>query len=86
MMGYTPRFGVTEIVFSLIFGFIIITIIVFSVVKILQTTQGKNINSRYNPTIRSDPMDILKERYAKGIISDEEYQQKKSILEKDRWY
>jgi len=58
-----------------IIGLVIIVTIVWITVKILK----KSSNS-YN-SLRNNPIDTLKERYARGEIDKLEFDEKKSILE-----
>lgn len=83
MIGYVPRFGVIEIIFSLIFGMIIIGLVIFSVVKILESIERKDIDGKFTSKKKNGAMEILRERYAKDIISEEEYIHKKKTLERD---
>lgn len=55
---------------------ILIVIIVYAVVKLAQG--GNNTGTTSNG--RDEALEILDQRYAKGELSDEEYQQKKKIL------
>ncbi len=55
---------------------ILIVIIVYAVIKLVQ---GGN-NSGTTSNGKDEALEILDQRYAKGELSDEEYQQKKKIL------
>ncbi|WP_106450788.1 SHOCT domain-containing protein [Trichococcus alkaliphilus] len=55
---------------------ILIVIIVYAVMKLVQG--GSNAGTTSNG--RDEALEILNQRYAKGELSDEEYQQKKKIL------
>ncbi|PTQ81421.1 putative membrane protein [Trichococcus patagoniensis] len=55
---------------------ILIVIIVYVVMKLVQG--GNNAGTTSNG--RDEALEILNQRYAKGELSDEEYQQKKKIL------
>lgn len=55
---------------------IVLFIIVAIVWMALKTMNKKNINTSFGKT----PLDILKERYARGEINKQEFEEKKSIL------
>ncbi|MBS4538889.1 SHOCT domain-containing protein [Clostridium sp. D2Q-11] len=57
-------------------GFIIIALIVYFAFKYINNN-GEH-TSNFNK--RNDALDVLNERYAKGEISDEEYNRKKDML------
>jgi len=57
-----------------IIGLIIIVAVVLTLVK------SMNTNSSSNPHSGKSALDILKERYARGEIDNEEYKKKKSDL------
>jgi putative membrane protein len=63
-------------IFMMIFLVILIVVIVYAVMKLVQGS-NKNATSQSN---RDEALEILNQRYAKGELSDEEYQQKKKIL------
>lgn len=55
---------------------LLIVVIVYVLMKLVQ---GSN-NTDKSQNSRDEALEILKQRYAKGELSDEEYQQKKKIL------
>lgn len=63
-------------IFMMIILVILIVIIVYAVMKLVQG--GSNNATSQNS--RDEALEILNQRYAKGELSDEEYQQKKKIL------
>ena len=63
-------------IFMMIILVILIVIIVYAVMKLVQG--GSNAGTTSNS--RDEALEILNQRYAKGELSDEEYQQKKKIL------
>ena len=65
-------------IFMMIILVILIVIIVYAVMKLVQG--GSNAGTTSNS--RDEALEILNQRYAKGELSDEEYQQKKKILKK----
>ncbi|HEY4599932.1 MAG TPA: SHOCT domain-containing protein [Cerasibacillus sp.] len=73
MMGY-GWFGV----FWMIIFILLIIALIYLVVKVIQNNKHENEKSAPN-----DALNILKERYAKGEITDEEYEHKKRILKED---
>lgn len=74
MMGY----GNYGFFWVMITG-ILLLIILFLVYKLFQKTK----HSPTNVETSSNALDILKERYARGELSDEEFLRKKELLEKD---
>ena len=61
------------------FGMMIIPIILIAVIIFLFYKQGQN-NSVKDIGTRDNALDILNERFARGEIDEEEYNNKKSIL------
>lgn len=57
-----------------IFGLIILAIIIWLVIRVI------NQNSSQKQTDNRSALDILKERYARGEISKEEYEEKKKNI------
>ncbi len=57
-----------------IIGFIVLVAIIWIVVRV--TNQNRSVK----PPERQTPLDILKERYAKGEISKEEFDKRKTDL------
>jgi putative membrane protein len=60
-------------IFTMVFWVIVLTIVVYVVFRLLRNHEN-TINSK------QDPLDIAKERYAKGDIKKEEYEQLKKDL------
>ncbi|MGM0378007.1 MAG: SHOCT domain-containing protein [Bacteroidota bacterium] len=56
-------------------GLILVVAIIWAVIR--STGQNNNLN---NPTDQKSPLDILKERYARGEIDNEEFEQRKKGL------
>ncbi|MBB6215432.1 putative membrane protein [Anaerosolibacter carboniphilus] len=59
-----------------LFGLLIIGLIVYIIVE--RSSHGHAYREGY--PIKNDALDILRERYARGEISDEEYEKKKNLL------
>jgi putative membrane protein len=57
-----------------IIGIIIIIVTIWLIVKIMSRNNNRNV------PIDKSPMDILKERYARGEISKQEYEEKKKAI------
>ena len=72
--GYNPFGG--------IFLFIILIFIVCGIVALVRAPRHWNMSHRRWGGGR-DALDILKERYAKGEINKEEYEEKKAVLLKE---
>ncbi len=71
MMGY--GYGMMG-GYGMIIPLILIGVIIYAVVKLSQSSHGSNNRGG------NDALEILKQRYANGEISEEEYTQKKKIL------
>lgn len=75
MMGYGfPLFGGFGWVFMILFW----GLVIWGIVSLVRGDFG-NDNHRNRSTEKS-PLDILKERYAKGEINKEEFEEKKKDL------
>jgi len=57
-----------------IFGLLFMGLLVYLVVSLI------NNNGTFNNTRRDNPLEILKERYARGEISESEYEEKRKLL------
>lgn len=68
----------------LFFVVLIAIIIIYLVYKKLKSSDSEeetpqNVSENHNTSNR-DPLEVLKERYARGEITDAEYQRKREIL------
>lgn len=72
MMGY--GYGMMG-GFGMIIPLILLVLIIYAVVKLSQ-----NNHKTYNQKGLNDALDILNQRYARGEISEEEYNKKKNVL------
>jgi len=72
-MGY--GFGIMGW-FGMLVPFLFVVLVIFLLVKPSQN----NHRNKMNHNGENDALDILSERYAKGEISDEEYQHKRKVL------
>ena len=59
-----------------LFGLLFMGLIVYLIVSLF------NNNGTFNNTMRDNPLEILKERYARGEISEEEYEEKRKLLKR----
>lgn len=67
--------------FGMIIPLILLAVIIYAVVRLTQASRGNGNNSNVvTRTERNEALEILNRRYAKGEISDEEYIQKKNII------
>ena len=73
MMGYGYN-GITGGWIGMLIPLILIVVIVYAVIKL-----AGNNNTR-NGRESDNALDILNERFAKGEINEEEYNQKKALL------
>jgi putative membrane protein len=74
--GYGPMgfFGIFGFIFMIVFWALVIWLIVALVRKLSYH------DTPWQRTERKTPLDILKERYAKGEINKEEFEEKKKYL------
>ncbi len=74
MMGYYGMMGGGGI-----FGILILGLVVFLAIRLYNNSNGFSTrNNSY--TRKNDPLETLKEKYAEGEISEEEYERKRKIL------
>ena len=66
------------------FGMMIIPIILIAVVIFVIYKQSQNNNNIKDIDTRNNALDILNERFARGEIDEEEYNNKKNILSKNK--
>ena len=60
-------------------GWIIGPVVLIAIIWLVYKMSSQNNN--YNQRIGKSALDILKERYAKGEIKNEEFEEKRNILE-----
>lgn len=62
-----------------IFGILILGLVVFLAIRLYNNSNGLN-SGRNSYTRKNDALETLKEKYAKGEISEEEYERKRKVL------
>ncbi len=76
MFGHMGGFGMG-------FGGLFTLIIIVFVIWLIAKGSNKNIDGGFfTKREEKDPLQILKERYAKGEIDDEEFERRKKLIEK----
>ncbi len=74
MMGYYGMMGEGGI-----FGILILGVVVFLAIRLYNNSNGfSSKNNSYSS--KNYPLETLKEKYAKGEISEEEYERKRKVL------
>ena len=74
MMGYGFGYGG---IFMMLIPIVLVAIIVYAILKL---TGHSNLNGHYNNIRSNSALDILNERFARGEITEEEYNQKKNMI------
>jgi len=91
MMGYNDfwgnngmmgNYGWIGLLLGIIFLLIVIVVVVFAVKALSAKPHNNPTNNHSNDSTNSRPLDILKERYAKGEITHEEYDKMVEHLKK----
>lgn len=73
--GHGDGFGPLEFLGHILWFVIIVALIIFA----LRLIRGRGPR-RWSPMMRNPSLDILAERYARGEISKEEYEERKKVL------
>lgn len=73
-MGYGMNWGMG---FGWIIGLALLVLVVWAIVKIVN---NNNINHSTTENNQKTALEILKERFAKGEINKEEFEEKKRVL------
>jgi putative membrane protein len=79
--GYGNMMGYGGFGFGWIFSIIFWALIIWAIVALVRAVNGKGGSSWMNQDKEDSAMKILKERYAKGEISKEEFEQKRKDIE-----
>lgn len=80
--GYGQMMGYGGFGFGWIFTIIIWALIIWAIVAFVRAASGKGVSDWGNIGKKEDSaLKILKERYAKGEINKEEFEQKKKDIE-----
>ena len=79
--GLTGGAGVVGGILSILFWIFVIVLIVAIVRRILWTSRGEDRMRHFMPPFDKTPLDILKERYAKGEIDKAEFEDKKKDIQ-----
>jgi len=74
MMGYGFGYGG---IFMMLIPIVLVAIIVYAILKL---TGHSNRNGHYNNIRSNSALDILNEHFARGEITEEEYNQKKNMI------
>ena len=74
--GYGMMGGFGNMFFMPILGIVIVGLVVWAVVAVVQRPRESNTETRSSDTA----LEIIKQRYAKGEITKEEYEKKKKDL------
>lgn len=69
--------------FMWIFWILLFMVIIFLAKTLTMGNSKTSGNSKSSDNEEDSPLDILKNRYARGEINDEEYEHKRKELEKD---
>ncbi|WP_026485842.1 SHOCT domain-containing protein [Caldanaerobius polysaccharolyticus] len=77
--GYMHMFGLGGLI-MMIFYVLIVILVVYLLVRLLQGGRSYYDYDGNRLSRKSDPLDILKERYARGELTDEEYDRMKQKL------
>ena len=74
MMGYGFGYGG---IFMMLIPTVLVAIIVYAILKL---TGHSDFNCHYNNIRSNGALDILNNRFARGEITEEEYNQKKNMI------
>jgi putative membrane protein len=74
MMGYGVGYGG---MFMMLIPIVLVSIIVYAIYKLIGHS---NNNGHYNNIGSNSALNILNERFARGEITEEEYNQKKNMI------
>ncbi|MCJ7688170.1 MAG: SHOCT domain-containing protein [Clostridiaceae bacterium] len=78
MMGYGVGYGVGYGgMFMMLIPIVLVAIIVYAIYKLIGHA---NNNGHYNNIRGNSALDILNERFARGEITEEEYNQKRDMI------
>jgi putative membrane protein len=77
MMGYGVGYGG---MFMVLIPTVLVVIIVYAIYKLIGHSNNKG---HYNNIRGNSAMDILNERFARGEITEQEYNQKRDIILKE---
>ncbi len=74
MMGYGVGYGG---MFMMVIPIVLVAIIVYAIYKLIGHSSN---NGHYNNKRGNSALDILNERFARGEITEEEYNQKRDMI------
>lgn len=76
--GYGPDFGFFHLINTVLW--ILFIVFIFKMIRNRRAVNGGTGNNRWSMPWQNKGLDVLNERFAKGEITKEEYEEKKKVL------